>query len=110
MGSWRPITEAEFSRLFDQQYDALDHGERKLFDHYRVRLWNAAIRRSEKAGDEYVLVVAQAEGGVLYFDDVEYGFNISGVDESGRIIAPGGSQNTLKEAVDEWFREPKRET
>ena len=42
-------------------------------------------------GDEHVLVVAQTDSGVLYFDDFEYGFNISGVDESGRIVAPGGS-------------------
>jgi hypothetical protein len=105
MGSWKPITEAEFSTLFDQHYDALDDGEKRVFDRYRVRPWKAVIRRSEKAGDEHVFVVAQAEGGALYFDDVEYGFNISGVDESGRLITPGGSQNTLKEAVDEWFKE-----
>jgi hypothetical protein len=41
----------------------------------------------------------------LYFDDVEYGFNISSVDKSGRILTPGGSQNTLKEAVAEWFKD-----
>jgi hypothetical protein len=34
-------------------------------------------------GDEHVLAVTQAKVGVLYFDDVEYGFNISGVDECG---------------------------
>jgi hypothetical protein len=51
-----------------------------------------------------VLVVAQANDGVLYFDDVEFGFNISPVDQSGRILTPGGSQNTLKAAVVEWFR------
>ncbi len=110
MGSWTPITEAEFSGLLDRQYDALSEGERKLFDRYRVRPWKAVIRRSEQAGDEHVFVVAQAVGGVLYFDDVEYGFNISGVDDSGRIITPGGSQSTLKDAVGAWFRESKCRT
>jgi hypothetical protein len=104
MDSWRPITEEQFSRLFSEQYAALDEDERKLFDRYRVDPWRAVIRRTERAGDEPVLVVAQANDGVLYFDDVEYGFNISPVDQSGRILTPGGSQNTLKEAVGEWFR------
>ena len=103
MAAWKPITEDEFSQLFDEQYNALDHKEKHLFDRYWVRPWRAVIRRSEDSGDEQVFVVAQTGGGVLYFDDVEYGFNISGVDESGRILTPGGSQNTLKEAVAEWF-------
>lgn len=110
MASWKPINETEFSRLFDQQYDALDVGERKLFDRYRVRPWKAIIRRSASAGDEHVLVVAQTDSGVLYFDDVEYGFNISCVDESGRIVTPGGSQNSLKEAVEEWFGQSRVQT
>ncbi len=104
MESWRPITEDEFSRLFDEQYSALDDDERRLFDRYRIDPWKAIIRRSEEAGDEPVLVVAQAKDGVLYFEDVEYGFNISTVDQSGRILTPGGSQNTLKEAVVTWFK------
>lgn len=47
--------------------------------------------------------MAQKDDGILYFDDVEYGFNISTVDASGRILHPGGSQSTLKEAIDQWF-------
>jgi hypothetical protein len=103
MDSWRPITKDEFSRLFDTQYEELDEDERKVFDRYRVNPWKAVIRRSERAGDEPVLVVAQSNDGVLYFEDVEHGFNISPVDQSGRILMPGGSQNTLNGAVREWF-------
>jgi hypothetical protein len=107
MSSWLPITGEEFSRLFDEQYSELNSEERGVFDRYRVPQWKAVIRRSEEAGDERVFVVAQAEDGVLYFDDVEYGFNISGIDNTGRILTPGGSQNTLKEAVTEWFKVPR---
>ncbi len=104
MASWHPITDEEFSKLFDEQYSELNNGERSVFDRYRVPHWKALIRRSQEAGDEEVFVVAQAEDGVLYFDDVEYGFNISGIDNTGRILMPGGSQNTLKEAVIWWFK------
>ena len=103
MKAWQPITDEEFSRLFAEQYNKLNSDERNLFDRYRITPWKAVIRRSEEAGDEYVFVVTQAKDGGLYFDDVEYGFNISGIDSAGRIITPGGSQNTLKEAVNEWF-------
>lgn len=103
MSSWNPISDDNFSTLFAEQYGELSSDQRGLFDQYRVSPWKAVIRRSKEAGDEYVFVVAQSKDGVLYFDDAEYGFNISAIDESGRIINPGGSQNTLKGAVIEWF-------
>jgi hypothetical protein len=104
METWRQITDDEFSNLFAEQYRELNNDEKKAFDQYRVNPWKAVIRRSAQAGDEPVFVIAQtSDGGVLYFDDVEYGFNISSVDGRNRIAQPGGSQNTLKEAVNEWF-------
>ena len=103
MESWRPITDDEFARLFAEQYAKLNAAERDCFNKYRVAPWKAVIRRSEVAGDEQVFVVSQKGNGVLYFDDVEYGFNISLIDEAGRITMPEGSQYTLKEAVVRWF-------
>ncbi len=104
MSTWRAITDDEFSSLFAEQYDELDGDEREAFDRYAIRPWKAVLRRTEAAGDEFVFVVAQTSGGVLYFDDVEYGFNVSGIDESMRITTPGCSQNTLKDAVNQWFQ------
>ena len=103
MTDWRIITDSEFAELFKTQYAELNEAQRNTFDQFRVPLWKATIRRSEIYGDESVFVVAQKDDGVLYFDDVEYGFNISIVDTTGKILQPGGSQNTLKEAMDEWF-------
>ncbi len=103
MHLWRPITDDEFSQLFVDQYGELTSEERDLFDQYRVSPWKAVIRRTEDAGDEQVFVVAQVNDGGLYFDDVEYGFNISCIDKTGRIMTPGGSQNSLKDAVNQWF-------
>jgi hypothetical protein len=99
MDSWKPITEGEFSALFADQYGELNSKERELFDQYRVSPWKAVIRRSEEAGDEYVYIIAQTFNLVLYFDDVEYGFNWSEIDGTGRIIKPGGSQNSLQGAI-----------
>jgi hypothetical protein len=105
MASWRPISEKEFLELFQQQYKNLTHEERLAFDRHRVDPWQARIRRSDMYGYETVFVVARAApDGVLYFDDVEFGFNISTVDESGIIQRPGGGQFSLKEAIQHWFR------
>lgn len=103
MNDWKPINDSEFADLFSHQYAELDEVLRSRFEQFRVPFWRATIRRSESLGDEAVIVVAQKDRGVLYFDDVEYGFNISTIDLMGRILTPGGSQNTLTEAVEEWF-------
>jgi hypothetical protein len=36
---------------------------------------------------------------VLYFDDVESGWNFSGVNGEGRILRPGGGQGELWEVL-----------
>ena len=103
MNTWEPLSDSDFIKLFDKQYQELNETEREAFNRYRVTPRKAMIRRSSQAADEFVFVVAQASDGVLYFDDVEYGFNISTVDESGKVLVPGGSQYTLKEAVIQWM-------
>jgi hypothetical protein len=97
------MTDEEFSVLFEEQYCELDSNERYVFERYRVSPWKAIIRRTEQAGDEQVFVVAQTTGGVPYYDDVENGFNISCIDNTGRLTTPGCSQYTLQEAVNRWF-------
>lgn len=104
MNNWTPITDEEFNSLFDSQYAELSESEKVEFDLYRVRPWKAIIRRSEVAGDEEVFVVAELPmGAMLYFDDVEYGFNVSPVDTAGRISEPRGNQCTLKDVVCNWW-------
>lgn len=99
METWEPISEEEFSELFTVQYNELNGEQKEFFDANRAHPWKAVIRRSEQMGDEHVYVVAQIMDHVLYFDDVEFGFNWAAIDESGRIINPGGSQNSLQGAL-----------
>ena len=117
MCAWQPITEEEFQLLFATQYSEMSPEERDAFDQEKVDPWLATIRRSEIAGDELVYVVWQrewkGEKWVLYFDDVEYGFNMSPVDSAGRITYPTCSQLTLRDAVvsrilPEWREESRK--
>ena len=103
MADWNPISDQDFAKLFDEQYAELDQSQRASFERFRVRPWKATIHRFDEAETEFVYVVAQSKDGVLYFDDVEYGFNISAIDSSGTILQPGGNQNTLREAIVQWF-------
>ncbi len=99
MSTWQPIDDEAFAELFEEQYAELSDQQKAVFQRSAVKWWKATIRRSELAGDEEVFVVAELDGWVLYFDDVEYGFNTSKVDDKGVIQTPGGSQATLKEVI-----------
>lgn len=99
METWQPISDDEFSSLFNEQYAELNSDQKHWIDKYRVHVPKAVLRRSEDMGDELVHVVARIENDVLYFDDVEYGFNWSEIDGTGRILKPGGSQNSLQGAL-----------
>jgi hypothetical protein len=92
---WRPIRREEFDPLVAEQEAALDRGQEAILDASRVEPWQAVIRHSGQAGDERVWVIAERRGQVLYFDDVEWGWNYSEVDEEGRILRPGGGQGEL---------------
>jgi len=92
---WRPIPREEFDSLVAEQEAALDGGQKAILDACRVEPWQAVIRRSEQAGDEKVWVIAERRGQVLYFDDVEWGWNFSEVNDEGRILRPGGRQGEL---------------
>ena len=94
--TWRPITRDEFDDLVAEQVAALDPGQRATLDTSRVEPRQAIIRRSEEAGDERVWVIAERQGQVLYFDDVEWGWNWSEVSREDRILRPGGGQGELR--------------
>lgn len=105
---WQPITQQEFESLYREQVAELSAEERDAFNRFRTPLTKATIRRSNSAGDEKVFMVARNDDGVLYFDDVEYGFNISTVDENNVILQPGGSQFSLAEAVSVWLMDTNK--
>lgn len=103
MSRWKPIDKEEFEKHYKEQYSSLTEVERKKFDPFRLEICNAKIKRSEMNREESVFVIAKDKDGVLYFDDVEYGFNISRIDKRNIILDRGGSQYSLQEAINVWF-------
>ena len=94
--TWRPITRDEFDDIVAEHVAALDPCERENLDSCRVQPRQAIIRRSNEAGDERVWVIAERLGEVLYWDDVEWGWNWSEESREGRILKPGAGQGDLR--------------
>ena len=97
--AWRPISRSEFDSLVAEQEAAVDQGQKAMLDTCRVEPWQAIIRRSVETGDERVWVIAERQGEVHYFDDVEWGWNSSGVKKKGRLLRPGGGQGELRDVL-----------
>lgn len=101
---WQPLSLDEFEAMYCQQQAELQPDLLGALLRFRVPVCRATIRRSAEAGDESVFVVAKTKYGVLYYDDVENGFNFSPVDADDRLLRPGGSQMDLSDAVRSWLR------
>ncbi len=98
--TWRPTSEEAFREIFEDELYELSQMERTIFEEYRVKTFAGIIRRSEIAGDEQVFVVARHLNWVIYYDDVEDGFNLAQLDSQGRLSEPGGGQWSLGGALE----------
>jgi hypothetical protein len=107
MSTWKPITEAEFTNLLSEQYAELDLAERKAFDSSAIPPKLVTITRFNakftETVNEQVYAVWEKDGWVLYFDDIEYGFNGSAISADDVLLDPRGNQFTLREAVQYYF-------
>ena len=74
--------------------------KKTIFDQYRVEPYFASITRNSQC--EQVVVVAQKGGEVIYWEDVEEGFNISPISSNQQILKPGFEQDELHLALNRW--------
>ena len=100
MGTWAPITLARLNELIEQQLSDCSEEMRAIFAGYRIEPVQAGIDRGE--GIEYVFVVARNGAEVMYFEDVEEGFNFSRLDVDSSILEPGYEQDPLKWSLRRW--------
>jgi hypothetical protein len=102
MDEWQPITRTEFDELLAKQVGMLSHESRERFEHYRIPLWQATIRRSEEYGDELVWVVAQHNKLIVFFDDDEDEFAVGTINDEGRLFDDIGLVGELTQAMFEF--------
>jgi len=101
MNEWSPISESELKELIQAQLLECSADQKVVFEKYRVPLQKAQIVRSGNV--EEVFVVAKKGSEVMYFEDVEEGFNFSPISERGEILKPGWNQDELKYALLHWL-------
>jgi hypothetical protein len=99
--NWHPATKQEVEAIIAKDILELSTEELSFFEQCRVDLYQAPIIRY--GNKEMVYVVARNGHYVLYWEDVEEGFNISPLDSSGRMTEHWCNQDSLKWALAQWL-------
>lgn len=87
---WEPITVEALEEIVARQLDACTGDQRAAFAAYRVPFYPVPLHRF--GGREEALVVAVLPQGLLYFEDVEEGFEIGVLGEDGALPDQGCGQ------------------
>jgi hypothetical protein len=95
--SWRPTTREQLQRLVAEQLNSCTDAQRQFFEKHRVEPYSVSIRRLGKT--EKVFVVAQFGDLLLYYEDIEDGFELDRLDASGVIPKQGCNQFELRHVL-----------
>ena len=100
METWKPISASELKELLSRQLGDWSPEQVATFETVRVAPYQVPIVRNGNV--EQVFVVARKGTEVMYYEDVEDGFNISQLTSDGAIAEPGFEQDELKWALQRW--------
>jgi hypothetical protein len=99
--TWRAATIDDVKAILNRDLGKCDAAQLEVFREYSVEPYFAPL---ERFGDtENVVVVARKSSEVMYWEDVEEGFNISPVASDGRILEHGSNQDNLGWALNRWI-------
>ncbi|NIK44720.1 hypothetical protein [Xanthomonas arboricola] len=97
MDTWQPITVEELKALIAEQLIECSTDQHEIFERSKVTPYLASIARL--GNTETVFVVAKVGDVILYYEDVEEGFNISRLSPDGAIATPRCEQWELCHAL-----------
>lgn len=100
---WTPITLEDFSNLFEKEMKSLDGTLARLLDYISVPVTSERIQRYNQI--ENVWVMAESGDLVLFYDDVEEGFEIGRKEKDGLITCKYANQWTLEMALNNLRRQ-----
>ncbi len=101
MDEWKPATVEEVQAIVTHDLAKCDDEQRAAFNKYAVEPYLAPIRRYRAL--ERVVVVARSGDEVIYWEDVEEGFNLSPVAADGQVMEHWCNQDQLGWALDAWI-------
>ena len=97
--SWKPITKEELERELEAQCDDLSPEEMRYFSSIRVPLESVKIDRNGSI--ENVYIVARQQQIVIFYEDVEEGFEITKLNSQGVIDEYGANQFTIRHVINQ---------
>jgi hypothetical protein len=98
---WKPPTVEAVKKIIQDDLPACDDEQIAAFEKYAVEPYLAPILRYGKL--ESVVIVARRGAEVIYWEDVEEGFNLSLVAPDGRILEHWCNQDDLCCALNAWI-------
>jgi hypothetical protein len=93
MSSWRPIERAELEDVLSKELAECIPEQRAFFERHRVPFYKVPIHRL--GGTDEVFVIAEFPNGVVYYEDIEEGFEFDILGPDGAIPAQGCNQYKL---------------
>ena len=97
MNTWQPITVSELEKLVARQLFVCSPENQEFFKTIRVPFYQVPIHRLGVI--EKVFVVAVLPSGVVYYEDVEDGFEIQELSKDGEILNQGCNQLELSHVL-----------
>jgi hypothetical protein len=97
MSSWKPISKSSLESLVSKQLQACTLEQIELFSLHRVDFYKVPIHRL--GAIEEVFVVAEHPLGLVYYEDVEEGFEISMLGVDGKIPNQACNQYDLRHVL-----------
>jgi len=101
--TWKPISKDELKVLILNSSSKMSREEKDFWNHIKIdpRKWNALPWSEEGKGFWIVGLFGQQ---VLWYNDIEEGFNLSEYSKQGEIGEYFCAQQTLKEVIHSLFR------
>jgi hypothetical protein len=101
MDDWRPATIEEVDEIVARDLRVCDAEQLAAFNKYRVEPFSAPMVRYGQTAS--VVVVARNGDQVIYWEDVEDGFNVSPISADGRVLEHWCNDDELRFALNAWI-------
>ena len=108
MPQWTPISQPDFESLFREELENCGSAERALFERSRIDLERRLFATETYL--ESAFVVAWHRDEIMYYNDIEGGFNTSPVDGDGAILEYWCNQDSLQGALHTWLLQDQTES
>lgn len=94
---WQPVSVEELETRVDQEISQCTATQQAAFAKYRVPFYKVPLHRFGQI--ESALVVAQLPNGLIYFEDVEEGFEFAALGKDGALPDQGCNQFELRHVL-----------